>query len=295
RSFWDSGTATMVVAALIMSTGALSVAMTGGRVPVFEIVMIRSAVSLMLTVSVVRAEKWTSYLGTKRLWPILAMRGFVGATSMTLYYEAIQRMPLADAITIMYSNPVLVALLAWALRGEVLSARGCVGIAVTLMGVIVVAQPPFLFGGHEWSQTRMAALLRHGKNGMQLSIVPTAWFPAFVAWCWNGLSDWGYGFATGFVMGVLAAATAAVAFFVITCIPKTEPALVVSLWFHGAAIVMSIVPLIVGYPDKVVVPGSFDCGMLCIIILSSFFGQMLLNHSFQIQNAAKGSSINCTQ
>lgn len=50
-----------------------------------------------------------------------------------------------------------------------------------------------------------------------------------------------------------------------------------------------------GYPDKVVVPGSFDCGMLCIIILSSFFGQMLLNHSFQIQNAAKGSSINCTQ
>lgn len=56
----------------------------------------------------------------------------------------------------MYSNPVLVALLAWALRGEVLSARGCVGIAVTLMGVIVVAQPPFLFGGHEWSQTRMA-------------------------------------------------------------------------------------------------------------------------------------------
>lgn len=61
--------------------------------------MIRSAVSLMLTVSVVRAEKWTSYLGTKRLWPILAMRGFVGATSMTLYYEAIQRMPLADAVS----------------------------------------------------------------------------------------------------------------------------------------------------------------------------------------------------
>ena len=29
----------MVVAALIMSTGALSVAMTGGRVPVFEIVV----------------------------------------------------------------------------------------------------------------------------------------------------------------------------------------------------------------------------------------------------------------
>lgn len=51
----------------------------------------------------------------------------------------------------------------------------------------------------------------------------------------------------------------------------------------------------VGYPDRAVVPGTFDCGMLCIVISASFFGQMLLNHSFQIQNAAKGSSINCTQ
>lgn len=255
RSFWESGTATMVVAALIMATGALAVALIDSRVPVFEIVMIRSAASLMLTMSFVKAKKWTSYLGTRHLWPVLAMRGFVGAASMTLYYEAIDRMPLADAITIMYSNPVLVALLAWALRREVLSLRGCVGIAVTLLGVVVVAQPPFLFGGHEWSPTRLA----------------------------------------GFVMGVLAAVTAAVAFFAITCIPKSEPALVVSLWFHTAAIATAIVPLIVGYPDKVMLPGAFDSGMLCIIIFASFFGQMLLNHGFQIQSAAKGSSINCTQ
>ncbi len=51
----------------------------------------------------------------------------------------------------------------------------------------------------------------------------------------------------------------------------------------------------VGYPDKVMLPGAFDSGMLCIVILASFFGQMLLNHGFQIQSAAKGSSINCTQ
>ena len=62
--------------------------------------MIRSAASLMLTMSVVRAKKWISYLGTRRLWPVLAMRGFVGAASMTLYYEAIDRMPLADAVGI---------------------------------------------------------------------------------------------------------------------------------------------------------------------------------------------------
>lgn len=39
RSFWECGTATMVVAALIMATGALAVALIDGRVPVFEIVV----------------------------------------------------------------------------------------------------------------------------------------------------------------------------------------------------------------------------------------------------------------
>ncbi len=56
----------------------------------------------MLTMSVVKAKTWVSYLGTRRLWPILAMRGFVGAASMTLYYEAIDRMPLADAVSFGY-------------------------------------------------------------------------------------------------------------------------------------------------------------------------------------------------
>lgn len=59
-------------------------------------------------------------------------------------------------ITIMYSNPVVVALLAWAFRGELLSLQGSIGTAITLLGVVIVAQPPFLFGGDDWTGTRMA-------------------------------------------------------------------------------------------------------------------------------------------
>lgn len=50
-----------------------------------------------------------------------------------------------------------------------------------------------------------------------------------------------------------------------------------------------------GYPDKAVLPGRFDACLLVGIALSSFLGQMMLNRSFQIQSAAKGSSIMCTQ
>jgi drug/metabolite transporter (DMT)-like permease len=55
----------------------------------------------------------------------------------------------------MYSNPVLVVVLAWAIRREAVRVQGCAGIVVTLLGVVLVAQPPFLFGGHEWSHERM--------------------------------------------------------------------------------------------------------------------------------------------
>lgn len=61
----------------------------------------------------------------------------------------------ATQMTIMYSNPVVCALLAWLLRGERLGLQGCAGIAGTLLGVVLVSEPPFLFGGHAWAHTRL--------------------------------------------------------------------------------------------------------------------------------------------
>lgn len=61
--------------------------------------MIRSVGSLLLTMPFVKADSWRAYLGTKSLWPLLALRGFTGAASMTFYYESIDRMPLADAVS----------------------------------------------------------------------------------------------------------------------------------------------------------------------------------------------------
>ena len=45
----------------------------------------------------------------------------------------------------MYFHPALSCLLAWALRGEAMSSMGVVGVVGSLAGVVLVAQPPFLF------------------------------------------------------------------------------------------------------------------------------------------------------
>ena len=71
-------------------------------------------------------------------------------------------------MTIMYSNPVVCALLAWALRGERLGGQGCAGIAGTLLGVVLVSEPPFLFGGHAWSHTRLVGARSHSPKAEEL-------------------------------------------------------------------------------------------------------------------------------
>ena len=60
--------------------------------------LIRSLASLLLTLAVAQAQGVSSWFGSRSLWHLLAARGFIGAASMTLYYEGIARMPLADAV-----------------------------------------------------------------------------------------------------------------------------------------------------------------------------------------------------
>ncbi len=50
-----------------------------------------------------------------------------------------------------------------------------------------------------------------------------------------------------------------------------------------------------GYPDPAVLPCPYDASLLLALAICSFIGQTLLNRSFQITSAAKGSSLMCTQ
>ena len=72
-------------------------------------------------------------------------------------------------MTIMYANPVLCAILGWAFRAERVGIMGALGIAVTMLGVVFVAQPPVLFGGHEWSHARMAGASQRTRQQMEMA------------------------------------------------------------------------------------------------------------------------------
>lgn len=77
----------------------------------------------------------------------LFFRGFLGSNAMILLYYAVLQMPLADATVIMFSNPVFTSLLAWIFLKERCTIWDVVFTMFTLTGVILIARPPFLFGG----------------------------------------------------------------------------------------------------------------------------------------------------
>lgn len=76
----------------------------------------------------------------------LLLRCASGTLSLCTVYVAYRLMPLADASTIQFSSPVFVAIFGYFILKERLTIlQGIAGI-VTLAGVVIIAQPEFIFG-----------------------------------------------------------------------------------------------------------------------------------------------------
>jgi drug/metabolite transporter (DMT)-like permease len=135
----------MAIAALFFSLMSVCVKLAGDRLPASEIVMARGVVTLAMSYAWLkwaRVEPW----GTNRR--LLLLRGALGFCGLFCYYYAVTELPLADATVIQYTNPVLTALLAAFLLAEPIRRRDLVLSLVSLLGVVLVAQPAFLFGAN---------------------------------------------------------------------------------------------------------------------------------------------------
>lgn len=76
---------------------------------------------------------------------ILVLRCFMGTTGLMLSFYAFRHMPLADASVIIFSTPVFVAIFARIFLKEQCSLFNIVTIVLTLVGVVLITRPPFLF------------------------------------------------------------------------------------------------------------------------------------------------------
>lgn len=101
---------------------------------------------LLPAIPIVLWRNENPYPSGKRL--MLLLRSFVGTTGLMLSFYAFRHMPLADSSVIVFSVPVFVAIFARIFLKEPCGCFNVITIILTLVGVILITRPPFIFGKH---------------------------------------------------------------------------------------------------------------------------------------------------
>ena len=139
-----SGVWYMIGAALAFSAMNALVKAVSAELPTMEIVFARTVFMGVVTLAMLRRAGVSPIGHDHRL---LFARGAIGATALSLLYFALGRIPLGDATTIHYTAPIWTALTAAFFLRERIGKWVVGGTVVSLLGVVMIAQPQFLFGG----------------------------------------------------------------------------------------------------------------------------------------------------
>lgn len=128
----------MVASAFAFSAMSALVKATD-RLPTSQLVCARAAVTLVLSLAMVRHARVVPALGTQR--GKLVLRGVFGFLALAAYYWTLGRLPLAEASTVHHTAPIWTALLAFLVLRERLGRGTVAALAAGLAGVILVARP----------------------------------------------------------------------------------------------------------------------------------------------------------
>ena len=145
RSGFKDGRATvwMLSSALSFSLMGVCVKALGGRIPVVEVVLARSLVSLLLSVAMLRQAGLNPW--GQRRW-LLVLRGLIGTAALFCVFAALAQLPLAAATVLQYLHPTFTALLAWLLLRERVGPRVLLAALLGWLAVILLSSPAELLG-----------------------------------------------------------------------------------------------------------------------------------------------------
>lgn len=134
----------MVAAAFYFSLMSVLVKMAGERLHTFQIVLARGVVCSVLSLVWIHRAGIRPMFGTHRA--ALVLRGVFGTLGLICIYYSVVTLPLAEAVVIQYTHPIMTALLAIPLLSERPDRRLLVAIALCSIGVVVITRPETLFG-----------------------------------------------------------------------------------------------------------------------------------------------------
>jgi len=130
----------MTAAAFFLSLVPLAVKLVpdDSGVTTSEKLVARGLVAAVITLILLLKKRES--LVSKKPW-LLFLRSALGTAGMVLYFYALERLPLANTVTINKLSPFFVILFSWMFLGEKLRTVQVAAIAVAFTGVALVAGP----------------------------------------------------------------------------------------------------------------------------------------------------------
>ncbi|KII84765.1 hypothetical protein PLICRDRAFT_126632 [Plicaturopsis crispa FD-325 SS-3] len=116
-------------------------------VPTLELVLVRMGITWIFCVSYMMYAKVPHpFTGPPGVRLLLVLRGFSGFFGLFGMYYSLSALSLSDATVITFIAPVLTGLVGAALLGETWGISEAAAGGCSLLGVVLIARPPFLFG-----------------------------------------------------------------------------------------------------------------------------------------------------
>ena len=135
----ERGALYMVVSAALFALMGAAVKVAAQTLPNTMIVFVRNAVSLLLLLPWL-LRRGPAVAATRHLGGHL-VRGLAGLAAMSCFFFAIGRMPLADAVLLNYSLPLLLPLVERVWLGEAVPRGLWRALAVGFVGILLVLRP----------------------------------------------------------------------------------------------------------------------------------------------------------
>ena len=128
----------LVLASFFFSLMTLCVKNIDKRIPIYELVLFRSLLSLMITSFIINLKKINPWGKNKSL---LILRGVLGTLALICIFYAIRNMPLSISTVIQYTYPIFISIFAGIFINEKITRNIIIALIIGWIGILVILNP----------------------------------------------------------------------------------------------------------------------------------------------------------
>jgi drug/metabolite transporter (DMT)-like permease len=134
------GIASLALGVVVFSLQDAIIKSISGDYPVTMAIVVRCLVALPLLLFMVHLEVGLGRLLSRNAG-VLVLRGLILLVAYTTYFMSLAALPLAEAIALFFTAPLIITMLSGPILGERVSLQAWIAVVVGFIGVLIILRP----------------------------------------------------------------------------------------------------------------------------------------------------------